>query len=777
MSYMFRVIYIDDNPHDRELVLDALEQEGPEFDLTLAATKAEFERLLERGGWNVVLSDFNILGYNGLQVIQAVQEKAPGIPIIIITGTGSEEMAASSIKMGAMDYVIKTRSHIRRLPDTLRKAIRLQKLENERLRAEQDLRDLHETMDLAQKMAGIGYWSFDMNNGQRRWSSQMYEIFGFDLQMGTPATGDLKKIFKSEDWGLYKEAFEGALQGTSYDIVVTIKGKDGKTHFVHTQGHPRYDETGQIVGAFGTSQDITKQVLDEKALRDSEEKYRNIFENAVEGFFRSTPEGRFIDVNPAFSKMLGYESPEEVVSSITDIATEYYVDPEDRRRYQKELQKSGQVDDMEFRVRRKDGSEIWVANSTKAYFDEEGNVIRYEGIINDITERIKTEEERDKLRIQLAQGQKMQAIGTLAGGVAHDFNNILSSIIGFSELALENVEKESVLEDSLQEILSAGVRAKELVKQILTFARKNDTTPKPVDVQKAAKEALRFLRSIIPTSVDIQSRLESNALVMGDSSQIQQLFMNLCTNAAYAMEKEGGVLEVQLRDVTFDEHPNLGAGRFVEIRISDTGIGIHAKHLSSIFDPYFTTKGLGEGTGLGLAVVHGIVKQAGGDISVQSDIGKGTVFTTHLPALDSRTQVAEDAREDTPVGTERILFVDDEKPIARMSRQILKGLGYEVMAFTSSSEALDAFRSDPNAFDLVVTDMTMPQMNGDKLAKAMLSIRSDIPVILCTGYSRQISKQKAAELGIRAFAMKPLDKRELANIVRTVLDDETSIKL
>ncbi|MCF8078169.1 MAG: response regulator [Desulfobacterales bacterium] len=420
-------------------------------------------------------------------------------------------------------------------------------------------------------------------------------------------------------------------------------------------------------------------------IQKSEEKYRNIFNNAVEGFFRSTPDGRFIDVNPAFSKMIGYESPEELVSSISDI-------------------------------------------------------------------------------------------GTLAGGIAHDFNNILTSIIGYTELVLEDAEKGSQLETSLQEVFAAGKRARDLVQQILTFARKSETQPQPIPIKEAAREALRFLRSTIPAHIEIKQDLKSDASVMGESSQIHQLFLNLCTNAAQAMDSDGGVLQIHVKDTDLSEtilkkHPDIKAGRHIEISVSDTGPGIPEEHLDSIFEPYYTSKDIGEGTGLGLAVVHGIVKSYGGEISVESTVGKGTVFTVYLPITETDPEEPGPASKRLPEGIERILFVDDEEPIAKMGKAILGRLGYQVTAVSDSLEALALFRSDPAAFDLVVTDMSMPQKNGDKLAEEILEIRPDIAVILCTGYSKQIDDRKAKKIGIRAFVMKPLDRLQLTQLVRKVLDE------
>ena len=427
---------------------------------------------------------------------------------------------------------------------------------------------------------------------------------------------------------------------------------------------------------------------------------------------------------------------------------------------------------LELEVCRKDGSLFWNEITMTLIRDREGNPTGFVGVGRDITERKWAQKEKETLQTQLIQAQKLESIGTLAGGIAHDFNNILSSIIGFTELALDDVEKGTPLEDSLHEVYTAGNRAKELVKQILAFARQSDEEFKPIYPSTIAKEVLKLIRPSIPTSIEIRQNIESDSLIMGNATQVHQILMNLCTNAAYAMEAEGGVLDISMKDVMIDgiaetETP----GNYIEITVSDTGVGIAPDILDKIFEPYFTTKGPGEGTGMGLAMVHGIVESYGGRITVDSKPGQGTRFTICLPVIRERQKHSQYETEAPPTGKERILFVDDEAPIARMGSQILERLGYSVTTRTSSVEALELFRSKPNDFDLVITDMTMPNMTGDKLAAALIEIRPEIPVILCTGYSKQLSAERAAEVGIKAYAMKPLARNILAETVRKVLNE------
>jgi signal transduction histidine kinase len=382
-----------------------------------------------------------------------------------------------------------------------------------------------------------------------------------------------------------------------------------------------------------------------------------------------------------------------------------------------------------------------------------------------------------KYERQLQQVLKIQAIGTLAGGIAHDFNNILFPIVGYTELTMDEVPDDSVAHNNLEEVLKAAHRAKDLVQQILTFSRQSGQERKPVKVQLIIKEALQLLRASIPASIEIINKIDDNCHpVMGDATQIHQVIMNLCTNAYQAMQDKGGTLEVNLSEVYigYEETAKkigMQPGKHLQLLVRDDGCGMDAVVLGRIFEPYYTTKEQGKGTGLGLSVIHGIVKNHRGDISVTSSPGKGTTFKVYLPI----TEDAEIANELEPSngtvkGNERILLIDDEEQIVSMEQQMLENLGYEVTARTDSTEALKEFSLQPQNFDLVITDMTMPQMTGDELAQKLLNIKPDIPVILCTGFNEDITEEKALSMGIQKFVMKPVIKNDLATTIRTVLD-------
>jgi signal transduction histidine kinase/ActR/RegA family two-component response regulator len=391
-----------------------------------------------------------------------------------------------------------------------------------------------------------------------------------------------------------------------------------------------------------------------------------------------------------------------------------------------------------------------------------------------VEERTKT---LAKYERQLQQVLKIQAIGTLAGGIAHDFNNILFPIVGYTELTMDEVSQDSVAHKNLEEILKAANRAKDLVQQILTFSRQSDQERKPVKVQYIIKEAIRLLRASIPASIEIIFQIDEHCgPIKGDATQIHQVIMNLCTNAYQAMQEKGGKLEIKLTEVDIGyeetiEKIGMQPGKHVQLSVTDEGCGMDQSVLDRIFEPYYTTKEQGKGTGLGLSVIHGIVKNHGGDITVSSTPGNGTNFKVYLPMIDEvDIAIRPEPNTAAVTGNERILLVDDEEQIVAMEQKMLENLGYQVTARTDSTEALEVFAKQPQDFDLVITDMTMPHMTGDQLAQKLLDIKPSLPVILCTGFNEVITEDKALSLGIQRFVMKPVVKNELATTIRTVLD-------
>ncbi len=396
-------------------------------------------------------------------------------------------------------------------------------------------------------------------------------------------------------------------------------------------------------------------------------------------------------------------------------------------------------------------------------------------LAKELKERKRLEEERARMERQLLQAQKMEAIGTLAGGIAHDFNNILSAIVGFAELSLMSSELDPTLIENLEKILSASSRAKGLVRQILTFSREAREDSKPIRIKQAVTEAIGFIRASVPDTIEIVHDLQSEGTIFANPSQIHQLIMNLCTNAAHAMQENGGILSVSLDNLSinsFDRNDTsaLPSGDYIRLSVKDTGHGMTANTIEKIFDPFFTTRRDGQGTGLGLSVVHGIVKSNKGTIAVESKPGKGSVFHVYFPLYD--TNYVQTPPEETvlPRGNERILVVDDEPMQTEIAIKRLQMLGYSVSSFTDSTQALRFFMKDPECADIVITDQAMPGLSGINLAEEMLRIRPDLPIIICTGFGDSIFEEKIQAIGIRTCLMKPLSIRDLATSIRNCLD-------
>ena len=423
------------------------------------------------------------------------------------------------------------------------------------------------------------------------------------------------------------------------------------------------------------------------------------------------------------------------------------------------------------------GNQEWVEIIKSPIFDGEEQIVGSVGIARDITESKCAKFERKELESQLRQSQKMEAIGTLAGGIAHDFNNILAAVIGYTEMALEEISENHPVEERMKRVLKAGYRGKDLVNQILTFSRQREKEQVPIEPGLIIEDALKLLRPLIPSTISIQCDVKaSNNMMMADPGQIHQILMNLCTNAAHAMRENGGVLHIVVEDIMIEscgrdtQYTDLEPGPYVVLTVMDSGHGLDAALAGKIFEPFFTTKKSGEGTGLGLSVVNGIVKGLKGSIRVDSQPGKGACFKVYLPSTGKEEKIVKQLNTMLPMGDERILFVDDEELIVDLAKEMLEGLGYRVDAFCDSLSALEFFKRDGEHIQMVITDQNMPHMSGIQLSKAIKKIRPQTPIVLCTGYCEGLSKEKAMALGMADYMMKPFNKKGMALSIRKVLD-------
>ncbi len=527
---------------------------------------------------------------------------------------------------------------------------------------------------------------------------------------------------------------------------------------------PLRSSEGTTIGAVETLQDTTSRKKAEQALKESEEKYRLLIEFANDAIFIAQDDSIKFP-NPKGLDLVGYSEEELGKMPFANL-----IHPDDRNlvleRYKRILKGEELPRTHSFRVIHKTGKQLNVQISA-APIIWEGRPATL-NLLRDVTSQKMIED-------QLRHTQKLEAIGTLAGGIAHDFNNILSAILGYSELALADLPPEASLCYKLEAIHSSGERARDLVTQILAFSRKDEQAWLPVAMHLIVKDALKLLRPAIPTTIDIKTQITSKCHILGDPSRLHRIIMNLCTNAYQAMLETGGTLNISLSQEKLENEAvsiaQVPSGSYAKLIISDTGVGIPPENLERIFDPYFTTKEKDKGTGLGLATVHGIVKNHRGAINVESQIGKGTRFEVYLPLTLAKSDMEKQTVSQLVGGNERILLIDDELVILKLEEEMLKRLGYIITSKDSATEALKLFSRHPEQFDLVITDMTMPNMTGEKLAGELRKIRSDIPVILCTGFSELMSKEKAKSLGINGFLMKPVAMKDLSKKIRDLLGE------
>lgn len=626
----------------------------------------------------------------------------------------------------------------------------------------------------AQKLAKVGDWELHTSDSKFIWSDQIYQICGVSQSDFNVTLSSALEMVHPDDKKKVGSLFE-MLKSTGQrrsDMEFRIIQPDGTERLVYQRAVAIRNKQNRIEMIYGTMQDVTER-------KEFINRLEKLSEN-IPGFIFQLQLSKDGEANIPYAssgiKNLVGLYPEQVTKSATALFELFHEEDIDRvRKNMMDSSKGQKIWRNQYRIHHPQKGTVWMEGHATPERQRNGGTLWY-GYIWDITSQKKDEEHRNKLENQLNQAHKMQAIGTLAGGIAHDFNNILSGILGYAQLAKYDLEEPDKAKEDVDQIEKAAHRASSLVQQILAFSRQSDDQSVPIRFKSLLKETVKLIRSSIPTNIEIKLEIESNPTVFGDSTKLHQVIMNLCTNAYHAMSKTGGTLTLELGQLFIpkdDSIPelNLLSGNYARLIVSDTGHGMEKKVVERIFDPYFTTKEVGKGTGLGLSVVDGIVKSHNGFIKVYSEIDKGTTFQVFLPMAEGESEAInhDDGTLLVP-GTEHILLVDDETDILDALLRILEKQGYTVTAFSDPIEALDAFKTSPDNFDVVITDMTMPKMTGDQLSKNILTLAPDIPIIICSGFNENINETALKKIGIKEYVLKPVIGQELSKIIRRFFD-------
>ena len=624
-------------------------------------------------------------------------------------------------------------------------------------------------------VAKVGGWELDLRTNQLRWSPQVYAMH--EVPLGAPITVEQAISFYRDD---SREAIRNAVAQAietrqGYELELALRTAKGSEIWIHTIGKTECED-GRVVRVFGAIQDVTDRRRASESLRESEERFQLAARATSDGLWDWSPVKDTVWWSEGYHRILGF-----AVGEITPSIDSWLdlIHPEDRERVMANFQhglRQENVLEEQYRMVRQDGTILHVADRALVMRNSAGQPLRLVGGVTDITQRRTAEDARNSLEKQLRQAQKMEAIGTLAGGIAHDFNNILGAILSSAELLLLDAPESHPFNPTLQAIFNAGKRARDLIRQILTFSRQEEQKRTLLHLKPIVREAVNLLRATIPSTTEILYDLgDQLPSVIADPIQIHQVIMNLCTNAAHAMRNQLGRLELRLARVQVDEpleltHCSLQPGLYVRLTVGDNGHGMTKETVRRIFEPFFTTKGPQEGTGLGLSVVLGIVKAYNGAISLQSSLGMGTTFDVYFPAVEEEVADPSLPEQKLPTGSgECILLVDDESVLLGVNTRILHRLGYNVKAFECPDEALRWIRSNPGVVDLLVTDLTMPKLTGLQLSQAVVRLQPGTPVILTSGLAAQVSREEACLAGVTHILPKPVTLEILGATIQSAL--------
>ena len=762
-----RIVHLEDDLGAFELVRAMLQADGIEATIEHVDEPAAYRRALAPQPPDLILSDFNLPGIDGLAALAIKRELCPGIPFIFVSGALGEETAVESLRNGATDFVLK--GSLARLASSVRRALTEAREHRERLRAEQSLRASEERFRrlTANAPDAIFRYRLEPDPGYDYISPAVEQIVGYRPEEFYADPELAGRLVPPGDRDELRAIVRSRVVPLGIREIRWLT-RDGRTIVTEQRFVPVRNELGQLVAVEGIARDINDRKRSEEQIHLLSE----AIEQSPVGVFVADAQNRVVFANARLLAMSGYAHDE-----LLNQDPALFVSPDNAPELCAEMRRiisSGHTWQGDFVCRRKNGQDYTVRASIAPIFDRDGRVRNYLSIHEDVTAARVEQDRRRQLEAQLFQAQKLETIGTLAGGIAHDFNNILTGILGFTEIAALSIAEDHPAHNDLAEVRKAGMRAKDLVAQILTFSRQKNTQQIPLDLSAAADEALKLVRASTPATIEIERDLAPGR-VRADPTAIHQIVLNLCTNAVHAMRGKVGRLTVRITPFVNNEQladttPKLKPGNFLCLSIADTGHGMDEATLKRLFEPFFTTKKLGEGTGLGLALVRGIVNAHNGALRVTSRVGVGTTFDILLPVCAETEPQPETTTTITPGNGETVAVIDDEKSVATFVGARLDQLKYRSMVFNDAREALATLRAEPRRFDLVVTDLTMPHLTGHDLIHSLRSAGITTPVVLMSGFCNEgLTEDGIGELGRTILLTKPFNGDDLARAVRQAL--------
>ncbi|MBT8339714.1 MAG: response regulator [Desulfatitalea sp.] len=774
------MLYVDDDLENLES-FKALFRRN--YDVYLARSAREAIDILGRRQIQVLITDQRMPEMTGSELLEAVADQYPHMLRFMLTGFSDFDPLVTALNDGRLQGLFLKPIDAEKMESRIEQGLAeyYLEMENEMLytslrESERQIRTQLAELEQLYAAAPVGLALVDRNLRIVRINEKLAEIDGFSVQahLGKSIDEVVPELSDRLD-PIYQQVLQTGEPVVDIELHGTTAKQPGVERDWLGNYYPFANSDGEVIGVIVGVVEITAMRQVERTAEEARLFAENLLKTANSMIISLDNQGCIRLVNPTVEALTGYTKEELIGRNWFELVVPLETYPEVWAEFDR-LIKGGLPHVFENPIKIKDGSERIISWSNSELV-KNGKIIGTLSVGIDITQRKLVEKEINHLADQLRQSQKMEAIGTLAGGIAHDFNNILSPIIGYAEIIMNDVAPDSDIGNQAKEILRAGLRARDLTNQILTFSREKEQEKRPLKIQPVLKEALKLLRASLPTTIELNQRIDTSCgPILGDPTQCYQVIMNLCTNAFQAMQQQGGLIEVAVEEVSITEADQpqfmeIKPGRYVRLSVSDTGPGIDPEIMERIFDPYFTTKRMKSGTGLGLSVVHGIVKSHAGTIKVYSEPGKGTTFTIYLPRFtDHQVEPELDDQSPVPGGSESILIVDDEPAIVQVVQHQLERLGYKVTGYVDPREALSAFRTHPNAYDLILTDMTMPHMTGLELASEARTINPSIRLVVCTGFSDIINRKKITRDGIHRMVMKPIIQSEIANIIRDVLD-------